>query len=202
MTIFSSDDGSDDDTPFDGSGLKDKSIKTRAQLNEAEFDNIQRATEKYLLSVPPRKLAPFDYGWFLKLHHEMFGKVWSWAGEVRTVTLTLGINPAVVPERLGSLAMDIEFRHQEAGDAVIATAVEIHHRAVHIHPFKNGNGRWSRMLANIWLLQHGQPLVVWPDDNLRNTESSIRKEYIAAIKEGDLLNLEPLIELHKRYQQR
>ncbi len=32
--------GIDDDTPFDESGLKIKSIKTRRQLNEAEFESI------------------------------------------------------------------------------------------------------------------------------------------------------------------
>ena len=32
--------GKDDDTPFDGSGLKIKTIKTRRQLNEAEFESI------------------------------------------------------------------------------------------------------------------------------------------------------------------
>jgi hypothetical protein len=41
--------GKDDDTPFDGSGLKIKTIKTRRQLNEAEFESILRVTEKYLL---------------------------------------------------------------------------------------------------------------------------------------------------------
>jgi hypothetical protein len=42
--------GKDADTPFDGSGLKINTIKTRWQLNEAKFESILRVTEKYLLS--------------------------------------------------------------------------------------------------------------------------------------------------------
>lgn len=76
--------GNKDDTPFDGSGLKIKSIKTRRQLNEAEFESILRVTKKYLMSKPSQKLAPFTFGWLLELHREMLGSIWSWAGEIRT----------------------------------------------------------------------------------------------------------------------
>jgi Fic family protein len=34
-------------------------------------------------------------------------------------------------------------------DLLLEQAMRIHHRTVNIHPFENGNGRWSRMLANI-----------------------------------------------------
>jgi hypothetical protein len=67
--------GKDDDTPFDGSGLKIKTIKTRRQLNEAEFESILRVTEKYLLSKPSYKLAPFTFGWLLELHREMLESI-------------------------------------------------------------------------------------------------------------------------------
>jgi hypothetical protein len=59
--------GKDDETPFAGSGLKIKTIKTRRQLNEAEFESILRVTEKYLLSKPSHKLAPFTFNWLLHL---------------------------------------------------------------------------------------------------------------------------------------
>jgi len=46
--------GKDDDTPFDGSGLKIKSIKTRRQLNEAEFESILRVTDIWLMQHDKR----------------------------------------------------------------------------------------------------------------------------------------------------
>ena len=193
--------GKDDDTPFDGSGLKIKSIKTRRQLNEAEFGSILRVTEKYLLSKPSHKLAPFTFGWLLELHREMLGSIWSWAGDIRTTRKNIGVSPEIVTAELGVIAIESEKRHGETGELVIATAAEFHHRAVWVHPFEDGNGRWARLLANIWLMQHDQPVTIWPPTDLRDTESPIRGEYIAAMKQADLRNYGPLIELHKKFSE-
>lgn len=199
--IFDSD-GSDDDTPFDGSGLRDKEIKNRAQLNRAEFDCIQRVTEKYLLNAPSTTTAPFTFTWLYKLHEEMLGKVWEWAGQQRATEKTLGVRPEMIPTKVGELAMKAYQRRNEYDPIlVVQTAAEFHHCAVATHPFEDGNGRWSRMLANIWLIQHKQPLTFWPDQDLRETASPIRIEYINAIKAADNLDFKPLIELHKRYQE-
>ena len=191
--------GNKDDTPFDGSGLKIKSIKTRRQLNEAEFESILRVTKKYLMSKPSQKLAPFTFGWLLELHQEILGSIWSWAGEIRTTQKNIGVSANIVTAELGVIAIESEKRHSETGDLVIATAAEFHHRAVWVHPFEDGNGRWARLLANIWLMQHDQPVIIWPASDLRDTESPIRGEYIAAMKHADLRNYGPLIDLHKRF---
>ncbi len=191
----------DDDTPFDGSGLKIKTIKTRRQLNEAEFESILRVTEKYLLSKPSHKLAPFTFGWLLDLHREMLRSIWSWAGEIRTTQKNIGVSPNIVPAELGVIAIESEKRHSETGELVIATAAEFHHRAVWVHPFEDGNGRWARLLANIWLMQHDQAVTIWPATDLRDNESPIRGEYIAAMKQADLRNYGPLIDLHKKFSE-
>ena len=193
--------GKDDDTPFDGSGLKIKTIKTRRQLNEAEFESILRVSEKYLLRKPSHKLAPFTFGWLLDLHREMLRSIWSWAGEIRTTQKNIGVNPNIVTAELGVIAIESEKRHRESGELVIETAAEFHHRAVWVHPFEDGNGRWARLLANIWLMQHDQPVTIWPSTDLRDTESPIRGEYIAAMKQADLRNYGPLIDLHKKFSE-
>lgn len=128
--------GKYDDTPFDGSGLKIKTIKTRRQLNEAEFESILRVTEKYLLSKPSRKLAPFTFGWLLELHREMLGSIWNWAGEIRTTRKNIGVSPEIVTAEIGVISIESEKRHRETGELVIATAAEFHHRAVWVHPFE------------------------------------------------------------------
>ena len=56
-------------------------------------------------------------------------------------------------------------------------AVHLHHRAVQIHPFLNGNGRWARLLANILLKLHKAPLTEWPEEAIGAT-SVIREEYL------------------------
>ena len=61
------------ETPIDPSGLQDKSIGNRRELNIAEGRNISEAIFTYLLGTPTPKMAPFDLAWLLKLHGEMFG---------------------------------------------------------------------------------------------------------------------------------
>ncbi|MCY2974549.1 MAG: Fic family protein [Planctomycetota bacterium] len=148
-------------------------LVARMPSGPGEFESILRVTEKYLLSKPSHKLAPFTFGWLLELHREMLGSIWSWAGEIRTTQKNIGVSPKIVSAELGVIAIESEKRHSETGELVIATAAEFHHRAVWVHPFEDGNGRWARLLANIWLMQHDQPVTIWPATDLRDTESPI-----------------------------
>jgi len=168
--------GKVDDTPFDGSGMKIKTLQTRRQLNEAEFKSILQVIEKYLLSKPSHKLAPFTFGWLLELSMEMLGSIWSWAGEIRTTRKNTGVSLEIVTAELGVIAIESEKRRSDTGELVIATAAEFHHRAILVQLFEDGNGRWARLLANIWLMQHDQPVTIWPATDLRDTESPIRGE--------------------------
>lgn len=118
----------------------------------------------------------------LRLHTEMFGEVWSWAGRIRSIHLSIGSDPGHIAEHLAQLCDDIHGREPYLPD-LLEQAVLIHHRAVQIHPFRNGNGRWARMLSNIWLRVHQQPLVEWPATIGR--ESPIRAEYLASLRSAD-----------------
>ena len=186
------------ETPIDPSDLKDRSIKTRAELNVVEARNIRKAHVKYLAAPPSKKSAPFDYQWFCRLHEEMFGDVWLWAGQTRTVDLSLGGPWTQVQARLMDLVRDVAFWEKSAASPWIEQAARLHHRAVAIHPFRNGNGRWARLLANIWLSSHKHKVTRWPEATVA-TVSPIRREYIQAIRTADDGNYEPLIELHRRF---
>jgi Fic-DOC domain mobile mystery protein B len=184
-------------TPIDDiSGLKIKGITLRRQLNLLEAENILKATIKYLLGSPSERTAPFTYSWVLKLHREMFGKVWDWAGLIRTKPGTnIGVPPGQIEPQLFELMKSLPLW----GDmALIEQAARLHHRAVQIHPFENGNGRWSRMLANIWLARHDHIPTKWPEE-LVGTVSPIRDRYIQAVKAGDQGEIGPLVDLHKEY---
>lgn len=186
------------ETPIDDiSGLRNKDISTRSQLNAAEAENILKATLKYLAGRPSRRAAPFSVPWMLKLHREMFGDVWKWAGEIRSCELNIGVPFYQVRQDLLVLAEDLATWRQFDHD-LVEQAVRLHYRAVCIHPFLNGNGRWARMLANILLKQNRSPIVEWPETVI-GSESTVRKEYIAAIKDADRGDEEPLIALHRRF---
>lgn len=111
--------------------------------------------------------------------------------------MNIGVPPHQIEERLYGLLADLEF-WEGASVPLIEQAAMLHHRAVAIHPFLNGNGRWSRLLANIWLIRHDHPTTQWPEDTLGD-ESTIRKEYLETIHAADAGNYVLLIELHKRF---
>ena len=189
----------DDATPLnDTSGLilpQDK-VYTLEEIYVAEANNIARATLKYLSAPPSKKIAPFDYGWMQKLHEEMFDDVWEWAGKFRKVELSIGIKAYLVLSALKELTEDLAYWEAYKTFDIFETAARLHHRAVQIHPFQNGNGRWSRMLANIYLRQHGSMPVKWQED-LLSKENPKRKAYIQALKHADRGDYRLLIEMHR-----
>jgi Fic-DOC domain mobile mystery protein B len=184
------------ETPItDVSELKDRSIKNRGQLNKAEARNIAKTMAQYLGGPITPKEAPFDFSWFCQLHREMFEDVWGWAGRLRKSVTNIGIAPHLIEVQLYDLSKNLPYW---ANETLLMQATMLHHQAVQIHPFENGNGRWSRTLANIWLHLHAHELTQWPGAAL-SEESEVRAEYLAAIKAADDHDYQPLLALHQRF---
>ena len=187
------------ESPIDDiSGLKISGISTRKELNFFEANNITNAVLKYLASKPTRRSARFDFSWSLKLHREMFGEVWKWAGITRKSEKTIGVPWTQVDPMLYSLLEDLAHWEREPNMNLLEQAMLLHHRAVQIHPFENGNGRWSRLLANIWLKLHGHPLTEWPETRV-GEKSTIRDEYLDAVRQADNGKYSLLRDLHRRF---
>ena len=136
----------------------------------------------------------------LYLHHEMFGEVWGWAGEPRTKTETkpIGLPPRMIERELARMIEEIE-GWRGYTEYTLEQAAKLHHRAVWIHPFENGNGRWSRLLSQIWQYQNSGTLVIWPETDIYWGLSPLRDKYLDALEEADQSDFDPLIELHRRY---
>jgi Fic-DOC domain mobile mystery protein B len=128
----------------------------------------------------------------------MFGDVWRWAGQPRRTELNFGVPFHEIDVTLQNLLDDLATWRQHKSYPLIEQAARLHHRAVHVHPFLNGNGRWSRLLANILLKQERAQPTVWPEETI-GTASVIRADYLAAIRAADGHDLKPLIELHRRF---
>ena len=182
------------ETPIDLSDLKVR-VKTRAELNALEFVNISKAIAKYLSAKPSRRMAPFNIEWCGKLHRQMFGDVLRRAGEFRTSDTNIGVPHGQVEPMLHNLMENLPHWKDRP---LVEQAADLHHQAVAIHPFANGNGRWSRLLANIWLRRHAHPVIRWPEETI-GSQSPIRRRYLDAIRAADAGNLCPLVELHETH---
>jgi len=78
------------------------------------------------------------------------------------------------------------------------TTIRFKHRLVNIHCFANGNGRHSRIMADIIMKSiFGLSPFSWNNSN-RVKPDQTRKDYINAIREGDKGNIQPLIDFEKK----
>lgn len=183
-------------TPIDDiSGLL-LPIQTQDELANAEAINIAKAITRYLVSQRSARSARFDRSGLIQLHEEMLGDVWAWAGTLRTTQFNIGVAAYRITEELQKMLDDLTVWSETEMD-LIEQAARLHHRAVWIHPFSNGNGRWARLLADIWLKRNGSQPISWPSDV--GQESPIREEYISAVRAADDGDFEPLLSLHQRF---
>lgn len=173
------------------------------QLDTLEAENVRQAAMQFMTGRLRRDSVTFTVPWFQSVHRKMFGNVWSWAGFFRRTDTPVGVPHQQIPEQLAILSSDI---HVWTGYdmALSEQAVRLHHRATLVHPFSNGNGRWSRMVSNIWLRFHRQPIINWPaqvkGSYAQQKTSPIRERYIEALRAADGMDYEPLMDLHKEYQ--
>ena len=181
VDIFTSDDNSTPLTPEEREGLKPKWITLRRELNEFETRNILDA-EMWLATHKQQDVLNDTF--LMKLHKRMFGQVWKWAGEYRTTERNIGVAPYQIPVKLKTLFDDVKFWMENHTFPNLEIAVRLHHRLVLIHPFPNGNGRISRLMADLLMQQLGEPRLYWGDTSL-NDITDLRKKYIDALHAAD-----------------
>ena len=114
----------------------------------------------------------------------MFGDVWKWAGTYRTSERNIGVAPYQIPTKILQLFDDVKFWIENKTYSNMEIAVRLHHKLVQIHPFPNGNGRVSRLMADLLLEKLEGTKLYWGDTNLANV-SEIRSAYISALRKAD-----------------
>lgn len=186
-------------TPVDDlSGLKLSWIQTLNDLNRAEAENISLAHKKYLGKACESPLKWFNPTFFRKIHVAMFGHVWSWAGTWRKSITNIGIKPEFIPMRLSELcAQVISWDLEPVEWTPLEKSARIHHRLVSIHPFENGNGRFSRLVADRYLLAHKLPHPVWPSEI--GKEGEVRNRYILSLQAADKGDFQLLVGLMQEF---
>lgn len=186
-------------TPLDEEekeGLKIKSITTQGELDQFEQLNIEKAVEWTIRTkYKPEKILTEK---FIKdLHKKMYGDVWKWAGEFRKSEKNIGIKWTQIGIELKNLLDDTKYWIENETYSPEEIAVRFKHRIVSIHCFPNGNGRHSRMMADIIIESiFGKRVFSWHQSNMIKADNT-RKEYIAALKKADNGEIKPLIEFAK-----
>ncbi len=86
--------------------------------------------------------------------------------------------------RVGVLLGDVKFWLEHKTYPIEEIAIRFHHKLVFIHPFPNGNGRFSRLAADLLLEYNGARRFTWGATNLSKDDEP-RKKYLAALRKAD-----------------
>jgi len=88
-----------------------------------------------------------------------------------------------VPQKMSGL---VSWARKNYGKMnIVEFSAIFHHKFVHIHPFRDGNGRVGRLLMNIFLMKYGFPITI-----ILNND---RKKYYRVLSEADDSNYIPLV---------
>ncbi len=166
-------------------------ISDPLEMNEVELDLLNRLYAEAFNSVAAdQTITVAD---ITEWHRRWLVNVYDWAGRYRTVNMAKGdfqfAASAQIERLMGLLDTEVLPAHtpcQGMSEARLIEAIAVVHvELILIHPFREGNGRLSRLLANVMAVQAG-----WRELDFTSWEER-REEYFACIQAG-MSDYEPL----------
>ena len=165
-------------------GLLIKTITLQKELDEFEQLNIEKALE-WTIHANLKQDRILSEKFIKDLHKKMYGDVWKWAGEFRKSEKNIGIKWSQIGIELKKIIDDTKYWIENETYPPKEIAIRFKHKIVQIHCFPNGNGRHSRMMADIIIESiFGKELFTWNNSTMVQGDES-RKKYIIALKDAD-----------------
>lgn len=167
-------------------GLLFPDIFTRQALDELEQRNIEEAL-RWTIERRKRFTASEILGveFVCELHRRMFSGVWKWAGSFRNSNKNIGVDKRQIRIELYKLIDDCKHWLENNIYNADEIALRFKHRVVSIHCFANGNGRHSRLMADIMITKiFRQPIFTWGAHQPLSPKE-IRAEYLLALRKAD-----------------
>jgi cell filamentation protein len=164
-------------------------IKSNDEIAAAEEQELKK-TELELLKIFDTN-HQFTAEDICNIHELWLGDIYPSAGKYRTVTMSKDGFPFAAPLRIESSMLEFEKKYlsiytpchyTDLNELAHALSI-IHIELIVIHPFREGNGRTARLLADLMAIQANKPPFNFTSiDQTKNKTGFI--EYISAIHEG------------------
>ena len=154
------------------------------EMADIELDLLNRLHEDTLGSVEvDQRITVADV---CEWHRRWLGNVYVWAGRYRSVNMGKGdfqlAASRQIPRLMDALDNEILSTHTPCAGMSEPRLTEalavVHVELILIHPFREGNGRLSRLLASVMALQAGSPQLDYTHWDKR------RIDYFAAVQAG------------------
>lgn len=167
-------------------------ITRPSDMNEAELVLLQKLYLDVLTEhLPPGRVSVLH---LRRWHRRWLGNVYSWAGQYRTVNMSKDGFPFAQATQLPRLMQIFDSQYlarytpctgMNQEQLVEAIAV-LHVEFILMHPFREGNGRVSRLLADVMAVQAGRDLLDY------SSWEKNKAAYVAAIQKGMECDYEPM----------
>jgi cell filamentation protein len=182
-------------------GSDDSVLLNKLGITEAEeMDEVELVLLDQLYDVVFETVKidqPISIGDIFEWHRKWFANVYEWAGQERSVNMAKGDFPFATAQQIPFLLKELNKIylskytpcHLMDDEALIEAIAVVHVEFILIHPFREGNGRIARLLANVMAVQAGKlelDFSSWDSD---------KEKYFMAIQAGMDCNYEPLKQL-------
>lgn len=150
-------------------------IPDQESLEAAEREITMEAASEVEFGSPP-----YDLNYFCKLHHQLFGDIYDWAGEIRTIDLSKGHTRFCSVDRIRPEAGKLFHSLEQANwfvdldrSSLVAKIAQFYGDVNVIHPFREGNGRAQRLLFEHIIINAGFEIDWWPVDEAEWLQANI-----------------------------
>lgn len=168
-------------------------ISTQGELNSWEQHNIV-AGRRWAFGKNRTVTDLMDERFVRELHKRMFDSTWKWAGTFRKTDKNIGQEWTQISMVLRQLLDNTHWQIEHHITPLHEVAVRFHHALVLIHPFPNGNGRHSRLMADLLQRSLGLPDLTWGAD-LALAKGDVRTAYLSTLRSADCGDFGPLFRL-------
>jgi cell filamentation protein len=135
-------------------------LKTSEEVGLSEFEGFLKAEIFFTEKLNSR--TKFSERYIKQIHKEALGHLYSFAGKYRDVNMSKGGFPFAAAKFLSETMMQFDNEVLSKLPTVYTTKYDlikdiatVHAELLFIHPFREGNGRTARMLANLMSRKNG-----------------------------------------------
>ncbi len=171
--------------------LKNKlHIISKAKMDALEADSLDKVQLRYFTEDIVTKETALNTQMICQMHYDWLGRIYEWAGKYRSVDISKGYFTFPPAFRIQDNMQHFEYDllnnltpcHSDERNNVCASVAKVHAEFLLIHPFREGNGRIARWIANIMFAQADMTL---PNYGFTGIGSKKRREqYLEAVIRG------------------
>ena len=169
-----------------------KGITDLKQLHQMEFSGFLKT--QYQLLEELTNTTTFNLAYILRIHNMALSHLYDFAGKLRHVNMAKGGFMFPTARFLPQILQDFEKRFlltlpdkYSSNDLLIHDIARVHAELLYIHPFREGNGRTARVLANLMAAKQGHDFL-----DLNKILKNNFENYVKAVQAATDENYKPM----------